>query len=444
MRNAPSTMISRCLASTSLVLALAGSVCAQSDTGSTVRHHKVAVDNPTQTALTQAEEAIEKQDYTTAEPLLRGIVDKDPSNYAAWFDLGFLYNAQNKTDEAISAYEQSVHANPAVFESNLNLGLLLAKYNKPGAEQALRAATKLTPTSQVEDGQAHAYLALGRVLTASQPDEAVKAFQQSASLLPRNPEPHLAAGEILEQQNKFADAEQEYKQALALDPASSEALVGLANIYLRGARFPEAEEFLRKVAAQRPSDASPHAQLARVLAAENKNDDAISEFQTALKLAPNDRSLQAQLADALLAANRLSEAEAAYRALQSTQPNDPQAHASLGRVLLKQKKFNDAQAEFLTCVKLKPDWGEAYGELAVAANENQNYPLAIKALDARAKFLPETAVTYFLRATAYDHLRDMKQAAANYHLFLQVANGKYPDQEWQAKHRLIAIEPHKK
>jgi len=38
----------------------------------------------------------------------------------------------------------------------------------------------------------------------------------------------------------------------------------------------------------------------------------------------------------------------------------------------------------------------------------------------------------------------MKQAAANYHLFLQMAGGKYPDQEWQAQHRLIAIEPHKK
>ena len=97
----------------------------------------------------------------------------------------------------------------------------------------------------------------------------------------------------------------------------------------------------------------------------------------------------------------------------------------------------------MTAVKLKPDWGAVYGDLAFAANENQNYPLAIKALDIRAKYLPEVPVGYFLRATAYDHLRDYHQAAANYHLFLQVANGKYPDQEWQARHRLITIEPKK-
>jgi hypothetical protein len=40
-------------------------------------------------------------------------------------------------------------------------------------------------------------------------------------------------------------------------------------------------------------------------------------------------------------------------------------------------------------------------------------------------------------------LKNVKQASVNYHLFLNAANGKYPDQEWQAKHRLIALEPKK-
>jgi tetratricopeptide (TPR) repeat protein len=108
-----------------------------------------------------------------------------------------------------------------------------------------------------------------------------------------------------------------------------------------------------------------------------------------------------------------------------------------------QKKSAEAEKEFLTTVKLKPDFGSAYYDLAFAANDTKEYPLIIRALDARAKLLPETPMTYFLRASAYDHLRDLKKAAANYHLFLNIAAGKYPDQEWQAKHRLIAIEPKK-
>jgi len=97
----------------------------------------------------------------------------------------------------------------------------------------------------------------------------------------------------------------------------------------------------------------------------------------------------------------------------------------------------------MTAVKLKPDFGSAYGDLAFAAGENKDYVLAVKALDARSKLLPEIPITYFLRASAYDHLKDVKKAAVNYHLFLQAANGKYPEQEWQAKHRLIALEPKK-
>ena len=111
--------------------------------------------------------------------------------------------------------------------------------------------------------------------------------------------------------------------------------------------------------------------------------------------------------------------------------------------MLRQKKFADAQQEFLAAVNLKQDFGEAYGDLAFAASENKDYMLSLKALAARSKFLPDTPLTYFLRASDFDHLKDFKQAATNYHLFLNTANGKYPDQEWQAKHRLIAIEPKK-
>ena len=97
----------------------------------------------------------------------------------------------------------------------------------------------------------------------------------------------------------------------------------------------------------------------------------------------------------------------------------------------------------MKAVHLKPDAGEIYGQLALAANENKQYPTVIQALDLRAKLLPENPMTYFLRATAYDHLRDAKQASRYYHEFLNVAGGKYPDQEWQATHRLITIEPKK-
>ena len=426
-----------------LLLVLPLPASAQS-TGQTIRHHKVAVeDSSFPPELTEAENDIEKKDYAAAEPLLRKVVAADPANYQAWFDLGFVCNGLGKTDEAIAAYRKSVAAKADVFESNLNLGLMLAKTGQPDAEQFLRAATVLKPTANTDEGHARAWLSLAQVLESKKPDEAVDAYKQAAALMPKDPEPHLAAAGLLEQANHFADAEQEYKLALAIDPNSGDALTGLANIYMRGNRFHDAGEVLGKLVALHPNDAAAHLQLGRVLAAEGKNEEAIAELEATAKLAPTDASLQRELAGLYTTTKKYSRAEAQYRSLLAANPNDAELHHGLGVALLNQKKYPEAQQEFLTAVKLKPDFGAAYGDLAVAATENKNYELAIKAADARAKFLPEIPVSYFLRASAYDHLRDYKLAAENYHKFLEVANGEYPDQEWQARHRLIAIEPKK-
>src|SRR5216684_528590 len=425
-------------------LVLASSLAPAQTTGKTVRHHKVEVDDPSSPPeLIQAEGAIEKKDYFTAEPLLKKVVADDPQNFAAWFDLGFIYNTLGRTDDAIAAYRKSVAAKPDVFESNLNLGLTLVKAGQPEAEQYLRAATKLKPTSQAQEGQARAWLSLGHVLEATPPAAALEAYTQAAHLNLNDPAPHLSAGQLLEAQNRYSDAEQEYKQAFALDPSSVDALTGMANIYMRGHRFTDAEEILRKLVALHPTDAGAHMQLGRMLAADGQLQPAIAELQEALKLASNDAGVQRDLADLYVDAQKYDLAEVQFRSLLTAKPNDGELHYGLGRVLLKQRKFPEAEQELMAAIQLQPDLGPAYGDLAGAANETKNYELVIKVLDARAKILPEVPIGYFLRATAYDHWREYKPAAENYHLFLEKATGQFPDQEFQARHRLIAIEPRK-
>ncbi len=427
-----------------LVAALPTFAPAQTTTGKTVRRHQVAVEDPSSPPeLIQAESAIEKQDYLAAEPLLKKVVEQDPLNYAAWFDLGFVYNALDKTEDSIAAYRKAVAAKPGVFESNLNLGLMLVKAHQPDAEQFLRAATKLKPTAQVAQGLARAWLSLGHVLEISKPDEAIEAYHQASLVDPKDPEPHLSAGPLLEQQNRYADAEREYKQAFDLDPNSSDALTGMANIYMRGHRFTEAEAILRKLVALRPHDAGAHMQLGRMLAADGQIEPATAELQEALKLAPDDPALQRDLAELYVGAKKYDLAEALYRSLLTARPNDSDLRYGLGRALLQEHKFPEAQQEIFAALQLKPSMGPAYGDLAAAANENKNYELVIRALDARAKLLPELPIGYFLRATAYDHLHDYKAAAENYRRFLDNATGQFPDQEWQARHRLIAIQSRK-
>jgi tetratricopeptide (TPR) repeat protein len=431
--------MNRVIANTLLVILAA---CAYAQT-TTVHHGKHVIndvsDEPND--ISRAEEAIQKKDFAAAEPLLKKALATDPKNFQAWFDLGFVYNGLSREQDSIHAYRQSVAAKPDVFESNLNLGLMLARSNSPEAETFLRAAAKLKPTSHVEEGRARAWLSLGHLLENTKPDDALDAYQQAATLTPKDPEPHLSAGLLRERRKDFSGAETEYKQVRALDPKSSDAIIGLTNIYMKSNRMAEAEPLLRELSKNRPDDAGLHLQLGRVLAAQGKKDEAIPEIQAALKLTPNDSEAQRDLADLQSGSGSLADAEKTYRELVKSRPNDAEVHHSLGEILLKQHNYAEAEQEFLAAVRLKPDFGAAYGSLAIAADENKNYPLAIKALDVRDKLLPPTTVGIFMRATAYDHLHDFKQASVYYHLFLEAAQGKYPDQEWQARHRLIAIEP---
>jgi Flp pilus assembly protein TadD len=436
-----------CSMRAALLLFLAATAVAQ-QTHTTIRHHREIVESQP-AEIAQAEDAIEKNNFAAAEPLLNKALARDPDNkepwsYQAWFDLGFVLNRLGRTDESIAAYRKSVAAKPDVFESNLNLGLMLARSNRPEAEQYLRVAAALKPTDHIEEGQARAWLSLGHLLENSEPENALTAYRKAAALTPKDPEPHISAGLLQERQKNFTAAEAEYKQVLALDPHSIEGVLGLTNLYMKSGRLADAEPMLRKLAGDRPDDAGLHLQLARVLAAQKKNDNAISELQAALKLSPNDAEAQRDLADLYASAGKNDQAEPLYRTLAAAHPNDPELHRALGQSLLRQQKFAEAQQELLNAVRLKRDSPDAYVDLAFAASENKNYELAVRALNGRELLNAEMPpVCFFLRASAYDHLGDYKQASVDYHRFLDSANGKYPDQEWQARHRLIAIEPKK-
>ena len=395
--------------------------------------------------IVRAESAMDQQQWSEAETILRKLVAANAKDARAWFDLGYVMHAEQNYPEAILAYRGAVAAQPDSFECNLNLGLMLAHENHPDASKYLEMATHLKPTGEHPQGSiARAWAALAQVQESRAPNSALQSWSHAVELAPNNPEDRLAYGAALEKAGDIAGAEKEFRKATELVPHSPDALAALSNLYMRNKRLPEAEEPLRRLVTEAPQDESGHLQLGRVLSVEKKDSEASAELQKALALKADDWDALRELAFVQERGKQYASAEASYRTLLAHFPNDAALHNGLGSVLLRQLKYAVAQNEFTACLRLKPDWGEAYGQLALAASGNKDYELAIKALDARKKFLPESPSSYFLRATYYDHLRQFAQAVENYKAFLAVSNGQFPDEEWKARHRLIAIEPEAK
>lgn len=400
-------------------------------------------------SIARAEAAIDRQQWPEAEKFLRSLVAANAKDARAWFDLGYVMHAQQNYPEAIAAYRGAVAVQPDSFECNLNLGLMLAHEKQADASKYLEAATRLKPSSEhPQESLARAWAALAEVQTASRApgalDSALNSWSHAVALAPGDLQHHLAYGEALEKSGDTAGAEKEFQKAVELQPNSPDALAAEANLLMRAKRLPEAEVALHRLTIGAPNDESAHLQLGRVLSSEKKDAEAAEELKKALTLRADDWDALRELAFVEERGKQYPEAEKSYRALLVRFPGDADLHNGLGSVLLPQFKYAEAQNEFLTCIRGKPDWGDAYGQLALAASGNKDYELAIKALDARKKLLPELPSSYFLRATCYDHLRKFAEAVENYKAFLAVSNGQFPDEEWKARHRLIAIEPEAK
>lgn len=392
--------------------------------------------------VARAESAMNQRQWSEAEAILRKLVAANAKDAKAWFDLGFVMHAQQNYPEAILAYRRAVAAQPDSFECNMNLGMMLAHENYPDAPKYLEASIHLKPTSgHPEESLAHAWAALAKVQTPRNPKVALDSWARAVALAPADVQYRLPFAEALEQSKDMAGAEREFRKAGELQPKSKDTLAALSNFYMRTQRMPEAEETLRRLVIEAPQDESGHLQLGRVLSVEKKDAEAAAELQKALALRADDWDALRELAFVQERDKQFASAEKSYRALLMHFPDDADLHNGLGSVLLPQFKYADAQNEFITCLRLKPDWGAAYGQLALAASGNKDYPLAIKALEGRKELLPELPSSYFLRATCYDHLRQFTEAVEYYKAFLASSKGQFPDEEWKARHRLIAIGP---
>lgn len=387
----------------------------------------------------QAEKALASHDFAAAEKLLQKAVNDDPQDYVAWFDLGSVHHELKNDDAAIAAYRRSVQLRPEQFESVWNLALLLVSNGKNlEALAPLQSAVKLS-AARPKAVQAQVWFLYGKASSGNAAD-ALRYFERAAELDPKNPEPHLAAAELFEQQKQFQRAKIEYQKAKEIDPGSPAASLGLAGVEAVTGAPEESEKYLRETIARNPKDSKAHAALGRLLATEGKKDQASAELQTAYEIDPSDSSTARDLASVYSDTQRYDKAADIYSQLIRKDDSNANLHYSYAKSLLRLRRFAEAQAEMLKVVNFRPSDPATYSDLAVAAAENNNYPLAIKALDTRAQYAPETAGTYFLRATSFDHLKNEPMAIENYNKFLSIAHGNYPDQIWQARHRLIALQ----
>ncbi len=391
-----------------------------------------------------AETKIDQRDFEGARPLLQQYLSQNPGDARALFDLGYVEDAGSHEEAAAADYRKAVAADPKQFEARLALGLLLAHQAKfDEAREQLEQATLLSPEPPNPAAQAEAFRSLAELDRSTDPTAARDALVAALKLSPETASDLLLTAQIADSNGDLELAQTAYQGVLAR-PAVSESLksaanAGLAQLLLKQQKYSDAEPLLKSALARDPRDPGLNAQLATALLAQGKSDEASPVLETLRQLEPGNASVDQMLADAYSQAGHPEKAEPIYARMALAQPDNEDILAGQGENLIRERQYIQAQAVLERAVQLKPGDGDAWSGLAFAASENKQYSIALHALSMRAKYLEETPATYFLWATSYDNLHQSKQAQEYYHRFLAAAGGKFPDQEWQAKHRLVAL-----
>ena len=387
-----------------------------------------------------AEAFIVKSDWKAAEDKLRPWLADHPEDARALFDAGYVADARNKVDDAADFYRRAVAADPDRFEAHLMLGMVLARQGKlEEARPELEAATKLDPGEAGPAAKSRAWRALARIDRNNNPTQASTDLLEALKLSPETPDDTLMAAELADKAGQPDAAEAAYRRLLAAHPDNAQANAGLAHLLLARKQYPEAEKLLRTALEVSPDDATLTAQLAAVLAAQDKA-EALPLLQKLHAASPADLAITRMLAEVLSEAGDAEGSDRLYVTLLSAHPDDPDLLIAHGQNLIRQQKFAEAFVAFNRVTGVAPANPDGWSGLAFAASKTGKPEVTLHALTMRSKYLPDVPSTYFLWATSYDTLHDKAAAITYYHHFLEAAAGKYPDQEWQARQRLLLLE----
>ena len=149
------------------------------------------------------------------------------------YNLGVAFALQGRLDEAAEQFRETLRILPDSADARENLGVTLARQGRPDeAITQFQAALRINPglidarnnLSGVLDNQALAFAGQGKL------EKAAARFGEALRMNPESLEAHFNLGVCLSSQGKADEALKEYKEALRIDPRFEPALKMLTGL----------------------------------------------------------------------------------------------------------------------------------------------------------------------------------------------------------------------
>jgi uncharacterized protein (TIGR02466 family) len=183
-----------------------------------------------------------QQKFEEAVSSYKNTLKLQPNTPDLLFNLGIALANLNRLDEAATTYQQAIKINPNFFEAYGNLGTVLQRQGK--LEQAIRSYQKgLTINPQ----DARGYFNLGTALRDNgMLSEAISSYQKDISLFPNYTDAHNNLGETLRDQGNMDAAVKCYQTALGLNAKHASANYNMAEFLYLAKKYDEAIPYFER------------------------------------------------------------------------------------------------------------------------------------------------------------------------------------------------------
>ncbi len=307
-----------------------------------------------------------------AIPLLRRIVDEQPSYAEGWLLLADAEAASGHGDEAAATLKDVLRNEPESFRALARLG-------------------------EVYDRQRKFH-------------EAAEAWSDALKLNPRNPELIARRAFSLLNARELDEADAAGRELRAMSPDDVRGIYIQAQVLQARERYQDAVDLLKpEIAQMREAGSSKASQLALLLGVQgsallqlNRNDEAVAALKDAADRAPENTTVKYQLGAALDRSGRPAEAERMFRDLLAKDPLDANTLNYLGYMLAERgTKLDEAVSLIERALKVEPDNPSYLDSLGWAYVQQGKIDLADAPLTKAAAGLPKNSVIQ-------DHLGDLR------------------------------------
>lgn len=222
-----------------------------------------------------------RKDFTTA-------VEKDPHSAQALYDLGLLFTHQDKTDEAIKWYSQSITNAPDFYDAYLARGkAYLTRYKASKREEDLKSA--LDDLNQAQFNRhdaAEPYLNIGLVYNEQgDSKKAIEFYEQALRHNGNYAEAYDALGQAYVQTRQFEKAITFFNDATRRGYIRAYYNLGMA--YFGNTEFQNAIESLQTFINSAPDNGEAFLPLGEAYAAIGDQEAAIQNYSNSLELKPD-------------------------------------------------------------------------------------------------------------------------------------------------------------